>query len=72
MCVGAECKRYDADGVTHCVVEDSENLASYPTLSSRIHLVKSQWFWESIQIEACADEQLYLAKVCVCVCVKDG
>ena len=33
---------------------------SHLPLSVLVHL---QWFWESIQIDACADEMLYLAKV---------
>jgi len=73
VCAGAECRGLEENGVTHCVVADGEDLTSYPSLSSRVHLVKPQWFWESIQIEACADEQLYLAKVgpfvCTCVCL---
>ena len=41
--------------------------ASHPwVLLSHLPLPSSvclQWFWESIQIDACADEMLYLAKV---------
>ena len=33
---------------------------------NRVLVVKQQWFWESIQIEACADEALYQAKVRCC------
>ena len=50
-------------GVSHLVVSDDVDPAHIPTAPSKVHVVKQQWFWESIQIEACADEQLYLAKV---------
>ena len=50
--------------VTHLVVSDEVDPAIIPSTPSKVKVVKQQWFWESIQIEACADEQLYLAKVC--------
>ena len=50
-------------GVTHLVVADTVEPADIPLTSSRVMVVKQQWFWESIQIEACADESLYQAKV---------
>ncbi len=50
-------------GLTHLVVSDNVDPAHLPGMPFRIHVVKQQWFWESIQIEACADEQLYQAKV---------
>ncbi len=48
---------------THLVVCDGVEVSSIPHTSSRVHVVKQQWFWESIQIDACADERLYHAKV---------
>ena len=50
-------------GLTHLVVADTVDPADVPVTSSRVLVVKQQWFWESIQIEACADEALYQAKV---------
>ena len=50
-------------GVTHLVVADSVEAQDVPPASSRVQVIKQQWFWESIQIEACADEALYQAKV---------
>ena len=50
-------------GVTHLVVANSVEARDVPPASSRVQVVKQQWFWESIQIEACADEALYQAKV---------
>ena len=50
-------------GLTHLVVSDDVDPAHIPTTPFRIHIVKQQWFWESIQIEASADEQLYQVKV---------
>ena len=73
---GAVCGDLSQGRVSHCVVSDAVDPSTYPVLT-RVHLVKQQWFWESIQIEACADEQLYQAKVssmikrlCLCVCVR--
>ena len=50
-------------GVTHMVVSDVIDPSQTPPTPSRIHVVKQQWFWDSIQIEACADELLYQVKV---------
>ena len=62
--VGAVSGEYGQSGVTHLVVSDNEvDPAHIPHTSSRVQVVKQQWFWESIQIDACADEQLYQAKV---------
>ena len=51
------------EGLTHLVVADEVELHTIPPTPSRVLVVKQQWFWESIQIEACADEALYQAKV---------
>ena len=45
------------------VVSDDVDPAHLPGMPFRIHVVKQQWFGDSIQIDACADEQLYQAKV---------
>ena len=56
----AECGQ---SGVTHLVVSDEVDSANIPQASSHVQVVKQQWFWESIQIDACADEHLYQARV---------
>lgn len=49
--------------VTHLVVCNEVDVSTLPHTSSRIHAVKQQWFWESIQIDVCADENFYRVKV---------
>lgn len=63
---GAEVKVLGSSGVTHLVVANELDSEDIPVVSSRVSVVKVQWFWESIQIEACADEALYLAKDAPC------
>ena len=53
----------DDSKITHLVVANEVEPQHIPPTPSRILVVKQQWFWESIQIEACADEALYQAKV---------
>ena len=60
---GAETGDLGESGVTHLVVSDDIDPTHIPTTPFRIHMVKQQWFWESIQIEASADEQLYQIQV---------
>ena len=48
---------------THLVVSDQVESADIPQTSSYVQVVKQQWFWESIQIDASADEHLYQARV---------
>ena len=48
--------------MTHLVVSDDVDPSQIPVSRAR-NVVKQQWFWESIQIEAKADEKLYLTKV---------
>jgi hypothetical protein len=53
----------DDDDLTHVVLANGVDPSQLPSsIPSRTHIVKQQWFWESIQIEACADEALYYAK----------
>ena len=61
--VGATSVDWGQTGVTHLVVSDQVDAADIPQASSHIQVVKQQWFWESIQIDACADEHLYQARV---------
>ncbi|XP_065888931.1 protein ECT2-like isoform X2 [Dysidea avara] len=56
---GAECTPVDGAGLTHLVVSDDVPPDSTPIAPSRVMVVKQQWFWESIQIDACTDEALY-------------
>ena len=53
----------DMKPVTHLVVCNEVDVSTLPHTSSRIYVVKQQWFWESIQIDVCADENFYRAKV---------
>ena len=69
---GAQVTVFGSSGdrpTSHLVVCDEVEPSAIPHTSSRVYVVKQQWFWESIQIDACADERLYQAKVCLCVCV---
>ena len=62
--VGAINAEWGQSGVTHLVISDNEvDPTHIPHTSTRVQVVKQQWFWESIKIDACADEQLYQAKV---------
>ena len=61
--VGATSAEWGQSGVTHLVVSDEVDSANIPQASSHVQVVKQQWFWESIQIDACADEYLYQARV---------
>ena len=61
--VGATNAEWGQSGVTHLVVSDEVDSTNIPQASSRVQVVKQQWFWESIQIDACADEYLYQARV---------
>ncbi len=54
------------DDVTHLVVADGVGPETVPVTHPRVLVVKQQWFWESIQIEASADEGLYSIKVSLC------
>ncbi len=49
--------------MSHVVVADEVSPEAVPATHPRVLVVKQQWFWESIQIEASADEGLYPAKV---------
>ena len=60
---GAVSVTLDDSSVTHLVVADRVEPQHIPPTPSRVLVVKQQWFWESIQIDACADEALYQAKV---------
>ncbi|XP_063393278.1 protein ECT2 isoform X6 [Cydia fagiglandana] len=57
---GAACPLDDPD-CTHVVV-DEHNTAVAPECSPRVHVVKAEWFWASVQNEEAQDERDYLFK----------
>ncbi|XP_038208839.1 protein ECT2 [Zerene cesonia] len=57
---GASCPLDDPD-CTHVVV-DEHNTVVVPDCSMRIHVVKAEWFWASVQNEEAQDERDYLFK----------
>ncbi|XP_047543712.1 protein ECT2 isoform X7 [Vanessa atalanta] len=57
---GATCALDDAD-CTHVVV-DEHNTVVAPECSLRVHVVKAEWFWASVQNEEAQDEREYLFK----------
>ncbi|XP_053601544.1 protein ECT2 isoform X6 [Plodia interpunctella] len=57
---GAACAIDDPD-CTHVVV-DEHNTAAAPECSVRVHVVKAEWFWASVQNEEAQDERDYLFK----------
>lgn len=48
-----------AEDCTHLVVDENVVKVLPVLLCEKACIVKSEWFWASIQIEACADEELY-------------
>lgn len=46
-----------SESITHLVVEDI-NSPTLPEVQA-VHVVKQEWFWTSIQLDACAEESLY-------------
>ncbi|XP_049887535.1 protein ECT2 isoform X2 [Pectinophora gossypiella] len=57
---GATCPLDDPD-CTHVVV-DEHNTVVAPECSARVHVVKAEWFWASVQNEEAQDERDYLFK----------
>ncbi|KAG6452600.1 hypothetical protein O3G_MSEX007734 [Manduca sexta] len=57
---GAACALDHAD-CTHVVV-DEHNTVVAPECSTRVHVVKAEWFWASVQNEEAQDERDYLFK----------
>ncbi|KAK7066443.1 Protein T2, partial [Halocaridina rubra] len=43
---------------THVVIEES--VTEKPECPSKAHVVKAEWFWTSIQMDACPNEKLHL------------
>ncbi|XP_045542653.1 protein ECT2 isoform X2 [Papilio machaon] len=57
---GATCALDDPD-CTHVVV-DVHNTGVAPECSPRVHIVKAEWFWASVQNEEAQDEREFLFK----------
>ncbi|KAJ8734855.1 hypothetical protein PYW08_014105 [Mythimna loreyi] len=57
---GGTCQLDDPD-CTHVVV-DEHNTVVAPDCSTRVHVVKAEWFWASVQNEEAQDERDYLFK----------
>ncbi|XP_035430234.2 protein ECT2 isoform X6 [Spodoptera frugiperda] len=57
---GGTCQLDDPD-CTHVVV-DEHNIPVAPDCSTRVHVVKAEWFWASVQNEEAQDERDYLFK----------
>ena len=57
---GKICEDYHQDTCTHIVIDDSKGLASPNDVRKDIPVVKVEWFWASIQMDACAEEKLHL------------
>lgn len=57
---GRQCQDYKTETCTHVVVENS-NVSSLPSdLPGDAFVVKAEWFWATIQMDACAEEKMYL------------
>ncbi|XP_071524392.1 protein ECT2-like [Panulirus ornatus] len=50
----------DDQQATHVVLEDQTVTEKPPDCPARAHVVKAEWFWTSIQMEACPNEKLHL------------
>ncbi|XP_050673459.1 protein ECT2 isoform X4 [Leptidea sinapis] len=57
---GSSCPLDDPD-CTHVVV-DEHNTVVVPDCSQRVHVVKAEWFWASVQNEEAQDERDFLFK----------
>ena len=58
---GRECVDYRRDRCTHVVVDGGGEVSAVPAdVPREAHVVKVEWFWASIQMDACAQENLHL------------
>jgi hypothetical protein len=48
------------DQCTHIVVDDATVTSLPANIPKDIPVVKSEWFWASIQMDACAEERLHV------------
>ena len=56
---GTLCPDFKAESCTHVVVDDSKS-PNVSEIRREIPIVKVEWFWASIQMDACAEEKLHL------------
>ena len=57
---GKICEDYNDETCTHIVVDDAK-VGSLPSdIRKDLPIVKVEWFWASIQMDACAEEKLHL------------
>ena len=57
---GKLCSDYHQDNCTHIVIDDSKGLSVPNDVRKDVPVVKVEWFWASIQMDACAEEKLHL------------
>ena len=57
---GRECRDYKTDPCTHVVVESVGVRAMPPDARAETAVVRAEWFWQSIQMDACASENEHL------------
>lgn len=58
---GKECADFRRDRCTHVVVDGGGEISAVPgDVPKEAHVVKVEWFWASIQMDACAQENLHL------------
>ena len=57
---GKICEDYHQDTCTHIVIDDSKGLSVPNDVRKDVPVVKVEWFWASIQMDACAEEKLHL------------
>ena len=58
---GRECVDFRRDRCSHVVVDGGGDISAVPSdVPKEAHVVKVEWFWASIQMDACAQENLHL------------
>lgn len=57
---GKVCDDYNSEFCTHVVVDDGKIVNLPEDIRKDIPVVKVEWFWASIQMDACAEEKLHL------------
>lgn len=56
---GILCTDYRSDTCTHIVVNNHSVTQMPAEVGKKVFVVKEEWFWASIQMEACADENMH-------------
>lgn len=57
---GGKLASSEHESCTHIVIEEATNPVASENLYPKAYKVKPEWFWASIQMDACADEGMYL------------